>query len=139
MIDTNLLISSAIVKNSPPDKLVRLWLKRSFILLMSDEQLKEILDVSKREKLKSRQFLFSERINELLEGIEIISEVVKPLSGKDLSIRSRDPKDDYLLGTALGGKADYLITGDEDLLVLNGNLSLGNLKIITAKDFLKLI
>ncbi len=31
----------------------------------------------------------------------------------------RDPKDNFLLDLCVFGKADYLITGDEDLLVLN--------------------
>jgi len=31
----------------------------------------------------------------------------------------RDPKDDYLLSLAISGRADWLVTGDDDLLVLN--------------------
>ncbi len=30
----------------------------------------------------------------------------------------RDPKDNYLLSLAKDGKADYLVTGDQDLLIL---------------------
>lgn len=55
---------------------------------------------------------------------------------EQLPIRSRDPKDNKLLACALSTNADYLITGDEDLLILNGNPALGALKILTAKDFL---
>ena len=138
VIDTNLLISSAIVQNSPPDKLVRLWLKKGFNLLVSTEQIEEIKDVSQRNKLKSR-LLFSQRITELLEGIEFVSESIEPIPQKNLPIHSRDLEDNFMLAAALGGKADYLITGDEDLLVLNGDPDLGNLKIVTAKEFLKLI
>jgi len=47
----------------------------------------------------------------------------------------RDPKDIHLLA-ALGGDADYLITGDADLLVLAGDPTLGPLRIITARAFL---
>lgn len=56
-----------------------------------------------------------------------------------LPIHGRDPEDDFMLATALRGVANYLITGDEDLLVLNGNPALGKLKIVLVKDFLKLI
>lgn len=45
----------------------------------------------------------------------------------------RDPEDDYLLAYALVGKADYLVTGDRDLLVLG---SVGKTKIVTAQQFL---
>jgi len=44
----------------------------------------------------------------------------------------RDKKDNFLLEVALEGKADYLITGDEDILVLG---SFHNTKIIRPKDF----
>lgn len=45
----------------------------------------------------------------------------------------RDPKDDMYLELALSGKADCIITGDPDLLVLN---SFENIPIITPKEFL---
>jgi putative PIN family toxin of toxin-antitoxin system len=44
----------------------------------------------------------------------------------------RDPKDNFLLALAKDGNADYLITGDDDLLVLK---TFGNTKIITLTDF----
>lgn len=138
VIDTNLLISSAIVAKSPPDKLIKSWLKKAFILLISSEQLEEIKDVSQRKKLKNLS-LFTKRITELIENIEFVAETVKLLSEKDLPIKGRDPEDDFLLATALGGDADYLITGDQDLLVLNGDPALGKLKIISVKNFLRLV
>jgi predicted nucleic acid-binding protein len=55
----------------------------------------------------------------------------------ELPIHSRDTKDDKVLRCALMGKCDYLITGDEDLLILNGRAELGNLHIVKAADFLK--
>ncbi len=138
VVDTNLLISSAIVSKSLPDKLIKLWLKQSFILLISKEQLEEIKDVSQREKVKKRP-LFTKRIVELIENIEFVAELVKPMPEKDLPLRSRDPDDDYLLACSLVGEVDYLVTGDQDLLVLNGNPALGKLKIITVREFLELI
>ena len=54
-------------------------------------------------------------------------------------VSSRDPKDDPLLAVALSGHADYLITGDDDLLVLDGEPALGTLRIVTVRDFLQLL
>ena len=45
----------------------------------------------------------------------------------------RDPDDDMYLELALSGKADCIITGDPDLLVLN---PFENIPIITPKEFL---
>lgn len=44
----------------------------------------------------------------------------------------RDPKDNFLLNLALDGQADYLLSGDEDLLVLG---SVGSTSIMTLAEF----
>ena len=44
----------------------------------------------------------------------------------------RDTKDNFLLNLAVDGNADYLITGDKDLLILE---KINNTKIITIADF----
>jgi predicted nucleic acid-binding protein len=46
---------------------------------------------------------------------------------------SRDPKDNKFLALAVSGQADYLITGDEDLLVLK---SIGAIPIVSPAEFL---
>jgi hypothetical protein len=51
----------------------------------------------------------------------------------------RDPKDTVILATAIDGKADYLVTGDKDLLVLAGHKSIKPLKIVTPTEFIRLI
>ena len=48
----------------------------------------------------------------------------------------RDPKDDFLLSLAMDSKADYLITGDNDLLGLK---TIGKTKIITITDYFRQI
>lgn len=73
VIDTNLFISASLVTKSPPDKLIRSWLKKEFILIVSPEQLEEIKDVSQRKKFKARP-LFTKRITELIEHIRYVAE-----------------------------------------------------------------
>lgn len=63
--------------------------------------------------------------------------VQAPLKG-NLPVTVRDPEDGHILAAALGGEADYLVTGDEDLLVLNNTQLLGKLRIISVVEFLKL-
>lgn len=100
--------------------------------------MEEVRNVSQRKKFKDKP-LFTKRVTELLENIEFVADKTVPISEDDLPLHARDPKDDFLLACALGGNVDYLVTGDHDLLVLNKNLSLGKLKIISAKDFLGMI
>lgn len=135
VLDTNLIISAALIPQSLPDRLFRLWLKDSFDLLISKEQLEEIKTASKKSKLASYP-LFSDRIIEFTTNLEFTAELVKPAPETNLPLHSQDPKDDYLLATSVGGGADYLVTGDEDLLALTANPGLGKLKIVSAKQFL---
>ena len=59
------------------------------------------------------------------------AEQMPPIGAKIPAV-SRDPKDDYLPTYALVAKADYLVTGDKDLLVLK---QVGQVKILSPKDF----
>jgi len=54
-------------------------------------------------------------------------------------IHSRDSHDDSFLAVALGGNAEYLITGDDDLLVLQGDPRLGMLRVVTAREYLQIL
>ena len=49
---------------------------------------------------------------------------------------TRDRKDDYLLACAVVGQAEYLVTGDNDLLVLDG---IEGIRIVTARKFCEIV
>ena len=69
--------------------------------------------VAKRPKL--RKYISRDELEDLLETIDEVAEFVKVASNVT---ECRDPKDNYLLSLAIDGKADYLLTGDKDLLEL---------------------
>ena len=135
VLDTNLIVSGLISPTGTPNQLLSLWEQGSFLLLTSYEFLSEVENVLHRDYIKQRYHLTEERISELLTSLRQATEHVTPLAS--LPIHSRDPKDDKLLSLALGGNADYLITGDDDLLVLDGSAAIENLRIITAAAFLQ--
>ncbi len=139
VIDTNLLISAIITAGSTPDQLLKAWREDRYVLVISKELIEEIKDVSQRDYLVNIYPIFSERVVELIENLNLAAEMVTPSPENELPVHSRDPKDDKLLAAALGGKATYLISGDKDLLDLSGDSALGNIKIVPAKQFLDLI
>jgi hypothetical protein len=55
---------------------------------------------------------------------------------KEIPARCRDPKDDYLLELAMASKAEFLLTGDDDLLEMK---RVGFCRILTVRDFLLLL
>ena len=75
--------------------------------------MREIKEVTSRERLK--KYFPLESVNELLELLETIAEKVEI---KPTHFINRDPKDNFLLDLIDFSKADYLVTGDKDLLIL---------------------
>lgn len=109
------------------EKLDELLFNQECNLLFSQELLEEFLTVAKRPKLK--KYISSEDLAYLLETIDEVAEFVNVTSE---ITECRDPKDNFLLLLAVDGKADYLLTGDKDLLVLK---KIGDTKIETISDF----
>ncbi len=127
IIDTNLWISFLITRNFT--KLDEIILKRNGILVFSQELLNEFLEVARRPKFK--RFFSSADIEEILETIDEYADFVKVQTQIKIC---RDPKDNFLLSLSIDGNADFLLTGDKDLLDL---VKFGETTILTISDFLQ--
>lgn len=125
VIDTNLWISFLISKRL--DILEKILFQEDVVLLFSNELIEEIKASINKPKLKRHFSLVS--INDMLESIEGFSELIYVKSKVSIC---RDLKDNFLLALAKDGKANYLITGDKDLLVLN---KVGSTKIISLAEY----
>ena len=127
ILDTNLWISFLISNNFKAiDKLVKTG---EITLIFSNELLEEFIDVVKRPKFK--KFFSQKDIKALLELFDEYAELIEVSSDLDLC---RDKKDNFLLNLSVDGTADFLITGDNDLLVIN---EIRNTKIITYSEFIE--
>jgi putative PIN family toxin of toxin-antitoxin system len=127
ILDTNLWISFLISKDF--SKLDELLFSKRCTLVFSQELLEEFVIVAKRPKF--RRLFSSNDIEEILETIDEFADFIIVQSKNNIC---RDPKDNFLLSLAFDGKADFLITGDQDLLALT---KFGTTKIVTIKEFLK--
>ena len=125
VIDTNIWISYLLgsLLQGMDEKI----LSKEIKVVVSDEMLKEISEVSSRPKFKN--IFTAKRIKELFSLLDSYAIVVSPSQKVNVC---RDGKDNFLLEVALEGEADYLVTGDEDLLVLD---PFYNTKIVKPKDF----
>jgi len=128
ILDTNIWISFLI--NRDFKKLDVQLTKRNIRFLFSEELMEEFLEVARRPKLK--KFFSKQNLNQLVENFENYGEFIRIKSKMNLC---RDPKDNFLLNLAIDGKADFLVTGDKDLLVLD---KIGDTRIITMREFLDL-
>ena len=125
VIDTNLWISMLINKDfSYIDKLLN---NQQAILIFSEELLDEFLEVVNRPKLK--KYFSKADINLILKFIDQNAEFVNVTSRVTIC---RDDKDNFLLSLAKDGKADFLLSGDKDLLDL---IKFESTEILTIKEF----
>ncbi len=125
IVDTNLWISFLISKN--PIQIEYLLLSEKFDTLFSNKLFEEFVAVASREKFQN-YFPFGD-IFALLQMLLIHTYFITVNSETNLS---RDEKDNFLLDLAIDGKADYLITGDKDLIILK---KVKTTKILTYSEF----
>ncbi len=130
VLDTNVLVSAALFENSLPHKAFEKANKMGK-LLVSTATLQELEKVLERTKFD--KYLSLDKRKTFLAYIAQNAELV-PVT---LTIEAcRDTKDNQFLEVAVCGKADAIITGDTDLLVLH---PFENIPILSPKDFLEIL
>ena len=113
VFDANVLVSAFLFSQSKPrqalDKAQDIG-----IILLSSSFFTELQEVLSRPKFD--RYITLERRKELLENLVETAEFINV---NEQINECRDPKDNKYLELAVSGKAECIITGDEDLLVLN--------------------
>jgi uncharacterized protein len=137
VLDTNLLVSGFISHTGPPHALIQRWYDRAFVIVVSPQLQSEYEEVLSRPRLITHHGLSQEQVEAFLIALSRDGVMVEPSSVVPIEVR--DKKDERVLAAAIGGNADYLVTGDQDLLTLAGDPRLGDLKIVTARSFLDLL
>jgi putative PIN family toxin of toxin-antitoxin system len=127
VVDTNVLVSAAILPQSVPRQALDLVLDHHQ-LLASAESLAEVTRVLSRARFNKylsdgqRQAFLS-----ALAAAAVAAAVTESVAA------CRDPKDNLFLEIAVSGPADCVVTGDDDLLALN---PFRGIPILTPQDFL---
>ncbi len=125
VFDTNVLVAAFVTEGVCSKLLIRAR-KRQFNLFISDFILQEFERVLVRKLRVPR--------DEAREAVRLVSEaasLILPHPRLDAPV-CRDTKDDHILACSLAAEADYLVTGDADLLELR---SFQGTIIIPPRDF----
>jgi uncharacterized protein len=136
VVDTNIFVSGVINVRGRPSQLLDAWRAGEFELLLSEQQYDELKDVFSRPKIQLKYQIKPKELDELFSSLDRATRIVASLS---IPIVVRDVKDERILATAFSGNADYLVSGDNDLLVLREDPRLGSLQIVTVNQFLALL
>ena len=125
VFDTNVLIAAFLTEGICAKLLIRAH-RRDFDQILCDGILQEFKGVLKKK--------FATSPHETSEALIILSEAAVEIHGRTDSITPicRDSDDDLILACARGAVADYVVTGDEDLLVLK---NYEGISIVTPREF----
>lgn len=136
LFDTNIFISYLLSPTAEGTitTIVEAAVDRAFALILPSELVERFpTTVASKEYLARR--IKAEDTNKFMEILVEASEIIPPIESPIPKV-CRHFKDDYLLAYALIGRADYLVTGDDGLLVLG---QVEEVKIVTPADFLAIL
>ena len=125
VFDTNVLIAAFLTEGLCSGLLIRAR-KQAFNLVLCDDIIREFEGIlMKKFKLTSIDIseistIVSEAASEILHKLGPIPNIC------------RDPNDDMIIACAIDAAADYIVTGDEDLLILK---NYKHIVIINPRNF----
>jgi putative PIN family toxin of toxin-antitoxin system len=125
VFDTNVLIAAFLTEGVCFKLLIRAR-KGEYDLILSADIVKEF------ERILHKKFSLSQ--SEISDVNTVLREATREIIQQIHSIKSvcRDPDDDKILACAYKANADYIVTGDEDLLIIK---QYGGIPILTPRDF----
>ncbi len=129
--DTNTVISGLLWKGAPR-QIIQACRYQRITVVSSERLIAELAEVLAREKFANRIRSAGLIPASLVEDYRVLTEQVylEPLSEPVC----RDPDDDAVLACALAGRADAVVSGDDDLLSLN---VFRGIPIITAAEWVR--
>ena len=132
VLDTNVIVSAAIISGGKPDQIVR-RASASFLWLTSGFILDEVAVVLSRRHIRSKYPSLAppEARAQFLDALRGVAEIVNVTS--ELTVITDDVDDNPVLACAVDGRADYLVTGDRHLLALR---IYAGIAIVTPEQFL---
>lgn len=113
VLDTNVVVSGILSREGNPARVLDLWKKSAFTLVISQPLYEEIISIL--TKLKPKYKIPAVAIKGVAELLRDRSFWVEIKHTPELT---RDPKDDMVVATAVTAKSDFLVTGDDDILAL---------------------
>jgi putative PIN family toxin of toxin-antitoxin system len=116
VLDTNIVVSSYIVRLGNPAYIVAAWFAGRFDVPVSEALLEEYRRILNSADLRRRLGWTAADVDRRIEALREQAIVVE--IDEVPAVVTTDPDDDIVIATAVAGHADYIVTGDPDLLDL---------------------
>jgi uncharacterized protein len=131
ILDTNVLLSALLSPVGPSAQLLEAWERKKFIVVACEALIAELRDVTSRPFFQAR--LRMSTIELLAAGLRDLSEFCADLPHE---VVAPDAKGSFLLALAEASHADFLVTGDKELLTLKHH---GPTRIITPTAMIQVL
>ena len=134
VLDTNVLVSGLVAKGGAPRQILDAWLECQYTLVTSLYLVEESAHVLSYPRIAKRLHLGEEELVAIMAAL--LSKAELTPGHLHLPGVTRDPKDDAVVACAKEGEADYIVSGDQDLLVLGEYESI---RVITPRQFVEIL
>ncbi len=135
VLDTNVFVSALLTPDSLPARILELILEGNLRLVISPGIIQELISVFRYPMTKKSLKKHRLTDEEVADAIFKILKIATITPGSEIvQDASPDPADDMVLSCALEGQADFLISGDQDLIKIK---SYEGVKIVTPATFLQ--
>ena len=115
VIDTNVLVSGVISSRGVPARLLDAIVTGEVTPVVSPRLIDEYRRVSARPKLKRH---VGDDVDAVVDALIAASRFQPDPPEETWEVQSRDPDDDFLIALARAAHVRYVVSGDDDLLVL---------------------
>src|SRR3972149_4270894 len=130
VIDSNIVIRALVKPQGTVGPVLHRLRQGDYLAISSVPLLDELLAKLRLPRLRDKYHLGDEAAADLVALLALRGELVKP--ERDVKV-CRDPKDDVFIEAALAGEAEYIVTGDADLLILK---KFETVRLVTPRVFL---
>lgn len=133
VVDTSVLVRYLLRPSTALRRLIEdLWPRESVTLVVAPDLLAELEDVLQQPKI--RRYITAEDAAALTDAVRAHSIMLNPLAA--IPPFTRDRKDDKFVACGVSGDAQFLVTYDDDLLVVG---AVGNLQIGTPEQLVRTV
>jgi putative PIN family toxin of toxin-antitoxin system len=130
VLDTNVIVAALLVRLGLPWRILDAAYASTFLCFSSDAINTEVFRTLSRGRVRRKYPLEATEVERLRRFLES-DKVSVPISVSVAGVASH-PEDDLILATAVSAQAEYLVTGDRQLLVLG---QYQGVQIVTPRDF----
>ncbi len=131
VIDTNIIIRALIKPRGTVGPVLERLAAGDFQAIYSEPLLEELLAKLALPRIREKYHLMDVDVSAFLALLAVRGELVEPARRVTVC---RDPDDDMLIEAALEGRAEWVVSGDEDLLTLK---TFEGVRFVTPRTFLE--